>query len=176
MMLSLVDAQQSRLGATHSSLCDRLATSDWATRVCVRPERRLVGAKRLASRGERPGEGSNESRVRVQCRTKPAQGQIPLPLPFPSNSAFLLLPPPPPIPPWSPSTHPFLLHPAHPACFNLWQTTESWHRDGATGGEAAHALRGGDKRRETPPDVLLRCRSVPVQLCWCANAARVLQG
>lgn len=176
MMLSLVDAQQSRLGASQSSLCNCSAKSVWGTQAWVWvSERRLICAKRwpLVSELERV----KMSRLR---ESNAEQNKLKGRSLFLSLSFLLSRPPALPTPPptllQSPSIHPFLLHPTHPACFNLWQTTMGWHQNGATGTEAAPALHGGDKQRETPLDFLLWCRSVPVQLCQCANIVHVLQG
>lgn len=76
----------------------------------------------------------------------------------------------------SPSFYLFLLHPAHPACSNLWQMMVGWHQNGATGRGTVYTPHSSDKQRETPSDFLLCCSSAPIHFSWHANTCACSEG
>lgn len=75
-----------------------------------------------------------------------------------------------------PSFYLFLLHPAHPACSNLWQMMVGWHQNGATGRGTVYTPHSSDKQRETPSDFLLCCCSTPIHFSWHANTCTSSEG
>lgn len=166
MMLSLVDAQQSRLGASQRSLCNCSAKSDWGTRARVRDgERRLVYAKRwpLVSEPESRLHESNAEQNKLKGTSL-----------FLSLSFLLSLP--------TATPHPLhLQYPPLPAPPNTPSLFESLADDGALAPERSHWQGSGTRaarRWQTegnptrlPPLVPQRASTVVSMCKHCACSA-----